>query len=119
MPLPENEAALAAQLTIINDKWLSLTDYKQLDHTWTIGQNTIASSASGILVNGLPVSLSYDEPVEADYRYPKTTGIQSGKNLYGRQRLSVDGGGDRHCGLYCDRGFQPPGLPEQVQKSDQ
>ncbi len=72
MPLPENEAALAVQLGIINNKWLSLTDYKRLDNYWTIGQNTIASSASGIRVNGLPVSLSYDEnPIEADYRYQK------------------------------------------------
>lgn len=72
MPLPENEAMLVAQLGIINHKWLSLTDYKRLDNYWTIGQNTIASSASGIRVNGLPVSLSYDEePIEADYRYQK------------------------------------------------
>ncbi|MDO9491722.1 DUF2334 domain-containing protein [Acetobacterium sp.] len=72
MPLPENEAALAAQLGVINNKWLSLTDYKRLNNYWTIGQNTITSSASGIRVNGLPVSLSYDEePIEADYRYQK------------------------------------------------
>lgn len=72
MPLPANEAALAAQLGIINNKWLTLTDYKRLNNYWTIGQNTITSSASGIRVNGLPVSLSYDEePIEADYRYQK------------------------------------------------
>lgn len=72
MPLPENEAVLAAQLGIINHKWLSLTDYKRLNNYWTIGQNTIASSASGIRVNGLPVSLSYDEePIDEDYRYQK------------------------------------------------
>lgn len=72
MPLPENEAALATQLGIINNKWLSLTDYKRFNNYWTIGQNTITSSASGIRVNGLPVSLSYDEePIEAEYLYQK------------------------------------------------
>ncbi|MEO1816287.1 MAG: DUF2334 domain-containing protein [Acetobacterium sp.] len=72
MPLPENEAALAVQLGIINDKWLSLTDYKRLDNDWTIGQNNISSSASGIRVNGLPVSLSYDEePIKEEYLYQK------------------------------------------------
>jgi hypothetical protein len=72
MPLPENEGALAAQLGIFNNKWLSLTDYKRLNNYWTIGQNTITSSTSGIRVNGLPVSLSYDEePIEAEYLYQK------------------------------------------------
>jgi len=72
IPLPENDATLAAQLGIINNKWLSLTDYKRLDNYWTIGQNTVASSASGIFVNGLPVSLSYEEEaIKADYRYQK------------------------------------------------
>lgn len=72
MPLPENEAVLAAQLTIINDKWLSLTDYKRLNNDWTIGQNNLISSASAIRVNGLPVSLTYDEePIDEEYLYQK------------------------------------------------
>lgn len=72
MPLPENEAVLAGQLTIINDRWLSLTDYKDLNNEWTIGQNTITSSAAEIRVNGLPVSLTYDEePIDDDYLYQK------------------------------------------------
>lgn len=72
IPLPENEAVLAAQLRIINNKWLSLTDYKGLENYFTIGQNTIASSAAGIRLNGLAVSLNYDEePVEAEYVYKK------------------------------------------------
>ena len=72
MPLPENEAELAAQLTVINDKWLLLTDYKRQNNEWTIGQNTITSSASEIRVNGLPVSLTYDEePINEEYLYQK------------------------------------------------
>lgn len=72
IPLPENQATLAAQLEMINNKWLSLTDYKALNNYWTIGQNTLTSSASGIRVNGLPISLIFDEePIEEDYLYQK------------------------------------------------
>ncbi|WP_414150268.1 DUF2334 domain-containing protein [Acetobacterium carbinolicum] len=73
LPLPENEAALDAQLKIINDKWLSLTDYKDLNNYWTIGQNAVSSSPVGIRLNGRPVSLSYDEePIAEYYRYQET-----------------------------------------------
>ncbi|WP_303868108.1 DUF2334 domain-containing protein [Acetobacterium wieringae] len=72
LALPENEEALTAQLDILNQKWLSLTNYQQLDNQWTIGQNNVVSSPSGIRVNGLPVSLVYDEePISDAYAYQK------------------------------------------------
>lgn len=70
MPLAENEDGLQDKIARINDKWLSLTDYKYLDNQWTIGQDTIKSGPAGIFHNGLAVSLAYDEePVTADYDY--------------------------------------------------
>ncbi len=72
MELPENQEVLTAQLNTLNQKWLSLSNYQQLDNQWTIGQNTVVSSPAGIRVNGLPVPLVYDEePISDAYAYQK------------------------------------------------
>lgn len=72
LSLPEDETAVAAQVEAINNKWLSLTDYKNLDNHWSIGQNTIQSGSGEIRLNGVPVSLAYnEEPVDDNYAYQK------------------------------------------------
>lgn len=72
LSLPKDDAALADQVEVINTKWLSLTDYKNLQNYWSIGQNTIQSGFGEIRLNGMPVSLAYDEePVDDQYAYQK------------------------------------------------
>lgn len=72
LSLPKDEAALTDQVEVINNKWLSLTDYKNLENYWSIGQNTIQSRSGEISLNGMPVSLAYnEEPVDDNYAYQK------------------------------------------------
>lgn len=72
LPLPPDEASLDAIIATINSKWLSLTDYKQLNNQWAIGQNSITSGAGNITVNGAPISLTFNEaPIDEDFAYQK------------------------------------------------
>ncbi|KNZ42946.1 hypothetical protein [Acetobacterium bakii] len=72
LPLPVDETALTTDVDDINNKWLSLTDYKSLYNQWVIGQNTLESGPKGILINGTPVSLAFMEgTIDKDYVYKK------------------------------------------------
>ena len=72
LPLPTDDAALGSAVEMISNKWLSLTDYKDLNNQWVIGQNSMSSGAGRIIVNGSAVSLVFNEaPIDTNYAYQK------------------------------------------------
>jgi len=72
LPLPTDDTALGSTVEMISNKWLSLTDYKDLNNQWVIGQNTISSGSGRITVSGSPVSLVFnEESIDANYAYQK------------------------------------------------
>lgn len=68
--LPKSDEELYTLINSINEKWLSLTDYKALDHQVKVGRNEIIANTRGVFLNGNLLSLAYEAgPIEETYQY--------------------------------------------------
>ncbi len=68
--LSEDLIALDGVIERLNYKWMKITDFKEIQNQWEIGDTSLYSDALGITINGMGVSLSYnDDEIIDDYDY--------------------------------------------------